>query len=225
MASRKGDHPVNAEKPHARCGAKTRSGSPCRRAPATGRTRCKLHGGATPLGAASPSFKDGRHSKYLPARLLERYNEAAADPELLNLSAEIALIDARLGEVLGRVDKGESGAAWKAALTSLAALKAGIAEGSTRQTAAALTTLEGIIADGLDDYNVWTEIETLLEQRRKLVESEQKRLTAAQQMITSGQAMTLVVALIETVKRHVTDRDTLGAISADIAKLTAISAG
>lgn len=32
------------------CGAKTRSGEPCKRAPAKGRTRCRLHGGATPKG-------------------------------------------------------------------------------------------------------------------------------------------------------------------------------
>lgn len=32
------------------CGAKNRSGEPCKRAPVPGKTRCKLHGGATPSG-------------------------------------------------------------------------------------------------------------------------------------------------------------------------------
>jgi hypothetical protein len=47
------------------CGAKKRDGTPCRRPPLHGRTRCRLHGGATPAGIASPHFKHGRRSKYV----------------------------------------------------------------------------------------------------------------------------------------------------------------
>lgn len=34
----------------ATCGAKTRSGEPCKKSPLNGKERCKLHGGATPKG-------------------------------------------------------------------------------------------------------------------------------------------------------------------------------
>lgn len=47
------------------CGAKTRSGTPCKRPPITGRTRCRLHGGATAFGMAHYNWKHGRRSKYL----------------------------------------------------------------------------------------------------------------------------------------------------------------
>jgi len=47
------------------CGAKTKSGSACRRPPVAGRTRCRLHGGATPYGIASPHFRHGLRSKYV----------------------------------------------------------------------------------------------------------------------------------------------------------------
>ena len=47
----------------ARCGAKTRGGTPCMRARARGRTRCKLHGGAkgsgAPAGERNGNFKHG----------------------------------------------------------------------------------------------------------------------------------------------------------------------
>lgn len=45
-----------------KCGAKTRAGTPCQRAPLAGRTRCRLHGGATPRGRASPHWRHGRRS-------------------------------------------------------------------------------------------------------------------------------------------------------------------
>ncbi|MFM9844605.1 MAG: HGGxSTG domain-containing protein [Dongiaceae bacterium] len=35
----------------ARCGARTRSGGSCGKAPAAGKRRCRLHGGATGSGA------------------------------------------------------------------------------------------------------------------------------------------------------------------------------
>jgi hypothetical protein len=39
------------------CGARRRNGEPCRRLLLAGRTRCRLHGGATPGGVASPHFR------------------------------------------------------------------------------------------------------------------------------------------------------------------------
>ena len=44
--------PVTARKETIRrCGARTRSGDPCRLPPVTGRRRCRMHGGATGSGA------------------------------------------------------------------------------------------------------------------------------------------------------------------------------
>ena len=83
------------------CGAKTRKGTPCLRAPMVN-GRCNLHGGKTPIGAALPQFKTGRYSKYLPARLAERYHEAERDPELLSLRSELALVQARLAELISK---------------------------------------------------------------------------------------------------------------------------
>jgi hypothetical protein len=45
-----------------KCGAKTRAGTPCERFPVPGRTRCKLHGGASPRGVAHPRFQHGVYS-------------------------------------------------------------------------------------------------------------------------------------------------------------------
>ncbi|MFC5081786.1 HGGxSTG domain-containing protein [Microvirga arabica] len=46
-----------------RCGAKTRSGSPCRSPAVSGRTRCRMHGGAkgsgAPKGAANGNYRHG----------------------------------------------------------------------------------------------------------------------------------------------------------------------
>jgi hypothetical protein len=49
-----------------RCGAKTRSGAPCKSAPVTGRRRCRMHGGAdgsgAPKGERNGNYKHGRYT-------------------------------------------------------------------------------------------------------------------------------------------------------------------
>src|SRR3712207_2291629 len=102
-----------------RCGAKTRDGDPCKNAPVTGRTRCRMHGGKQPVGIARHGTTHGKYSAHLPTRMLATYEQAKADPELLALRDEIALADSRLTELLAQVDTGESGATWKATFNAL----------------------------------------------------------------------------------------------------------
>ena len=83
----------------ATCDAKTRAGTPCRRAPMPN-GRCSKHGGKSLAGIASPRFTTGRWSAVLPTRLAARYQAAQADPALLAARDEVALVDARIAEVL-----------------------------------------------------------------------------------------------------------------------------
>jgi hypothetical protein len=54
-----------------RCGAKTRSGAPCKSVPVTGRRRCRMHGGAdgsgAPSGPRNGNYKHGRYTKEVAA--------------------------------------------------------------------------------------------------------------------------------------------------------------
>lgn len=80
------------------CGAKKRNGQPCK-APSMKNGRCRIHGGKSLAGTASPRFKTGAYSKYLPARLKGKYEEFLADPDLFTLNNETALIKSRLSEL------------------------------------------------------------------------------------------------------------------------------
>ena len=202
------------------CGAKKRDGSICRMS-AMPNGRCRLHGGKSPAGIASGTFKTGRYSKVLPARLAGRYAEARDDSELLALKEEIALTDARLQDLLARVDTGESGGLWRdlqgARIAFLAAQRAQDQEAQITT----ITTILDLIRRGHSDYAAWREVGGVLEQRRRLVESERKRLIEMQQTITAEQAMILVQALLASIKEHVTDRAALAAIQTKFIQLTA----
>jgi hypothetical protein len=141
---------------------------------------CKFHGGKTPVGSAAPGFKHGRYSKVLPTVMAEHYQRAKDDHQWMSLREEIALVDARIGEVL-------AGAA---------------AAKSTRP------------------QPIWEAIGPLMEQRRKLIETESRRVKDLHDMITRERAYTLIAALADAVRRHVPDRNQLAAINADFVRLT-----
>lgn len=176
-----------------------------------------MHGGKSQGGVASRTFRDGRYSKYLPAQLLARYHESQEDAELLVLEEEIALLDARIADLLLRVDSGESGSMWRRLGAAWSEVE-GTAPGSADRLVA-LAQLGDLIEGGASDYAAWAEVGDLIQQRRRLVESERRRLVEAQQTITAQQAMVLVSQLSQAVLAHVGDPHVRAAIAADIARL------
>ncbi|MSQ94258.1 MAG: hypothetical protein EXR98_06840 [Gemmataceae bacterium] len=80
----------------------------------TGKKVCFHHGGATPSGIASASFKTGRYSKDLPPPIAGRYQQALENREdLLKLYDEIALLDTRIAELCQNLESGERGTVWE----------------------------------------------------------------------------------------------------------------
>lgn len=206
------------------CGAKARTGEPCRqRAMANG--RCRYHGGLTPGGLASPNLITGRYSKYLPARLMERYQEALKDPALLELKEEIALLDGRLADLLVRVDTGESGIIWRRLQEARGQLLQAWKAKNTERAELAIHEIIDTIARGHGDWMAWQDIHATLEARRRLVESERKRLIDSEQMITAERAMLLFGAIGGIIKRHVSDPAILQSIAADLSEIIDPGAG
>lgn len=199
-----------------KCQAHKTNGDPCNAQAIRGKRVCRVHGGLTPSGLASPHYTHGRYSKALPARLAARYDEATTDPALLELRADVALLDARLADILTRVDTGESGALWTTLQNHRRDVLAAKRVGDSVAQAVALNALLETVGQGHADYRAWQEIGALLEQRRKLVESERKRLIEAQQTLTVEKAMLLIGAISGIIKAHVHDRAILAAIGRDI---------
>lgn len=85
------------------CGAKTRSGKPCK-APAMENGRCRIHGGKTPRGMDSPHWKHGNSSiyrDYLPDGIKGKV-AAFENADPLDLTHELAVTRALLADFLER---------------------------------------------------------------------------------------------------------------------------
>jgi uncharacterized protein YjcR len=68
------DHKRNTEPMHSslRCGAKMRSGRPCRSPAVAGKQRCRMHGGAPGSGAPRGNKNALKHGLYTPEAIAER---------------------------------------------------------------------------------------------------------------------------------------------------------
>lgn len=86
------------------CGARTRSGAPCKRAPLEGKRRCKLHGGASTgpkKGSKNAAKPGGLYSKYLTPE----ETKIAAALTLGSVDEEIRLTRIRLMRALKLEDE------------------------------------------------------------------------------------------------------------------------
>jgi hypothetical protein len=119
------------------CGARLRGrhGEFCAEPPVQGRRRCRLHGGATPVGRESPHFLSGRHARH-PVPLTaaeqaryEQYTTAVYDPARPDLIGDLAL--ARI-QYERAVTAGSSGVAEAAVVARLAAVQGRLATGRVR---------------------------------------------------------------------------------------------
>ena len=203
------------------CGADTKTGKPCE-ATAMPNGRCRRHGGKSLSGIAHPNYQGKGKSKYLPERMRGTYEAALDDPELLVLRNDIAIIDARLYDLLQRVDSGESGKLWRDAQFAYYELLEAMRAQDVKLINSAVARIGRCLDSGVDDYTAWDEVTKAIHQRKGLAESERKRLIEARQMISVEQAMMLLTALLTTIKEHVKDTNALSAIQREFIRITSI---
>jgi hypothetical protein len=187
--------------------------------------RCRMHGGASLIGAATPQYKTGRYSKALPERLRERYEASLTDEKLREFDDDLSVIDARLNDLFMQLDEGGGGEIMGEIKDAHRSFKHANADNDTQAMREALRRLDDAISRGGQEYGVWNEIRMLQEQRRKIVLADAKRLQMTNQLVSVKNVNILISALLDSVSRNVTDRNTLTAITNDFMRITERAGG
>lgn len=184
-----------------------------------GTGRCKKHGGTTATGILHHRFGKGRHTRSMPARLLARYKDALEDPDMHQLDKEIALIDAQIDTLLSKLGEYGGDEIFKDISTSFKALKLASKSGDKFKANEAFAKLEEVVATGHHEAYSWNTIQKLIEQRRKLVLAEAKRLQLTEQFVPVAKVNLLIFAMVDAVKEEITDKDVLERISQRLFRL------
>lgn len=169
------------------CGAKTRSGGECQNAPMEN-GRCRMHGGLTPAGIASPHGKHLRYSKYMSGELGKRAQEVANDSELLEMGAERRVLHARLTQLIENAEDLIQSEAWGTRVQRLfEQYRRAHREGKLDVKFARERELFDELEAGPKEYEVWGEVRATIEEIRRLNESEIKRLEKANRMVPADE--------------------------------------
>lgn len=195
-----------------RCGAKIKNSMKkfgcvmyCDAVPMKDRDRCKFHGGMSPRGLESPHYKGRGYSKDLPARLAHRMERALNDPELTSLAHELALLDARIGEIFQKMPTGESGQAWDDMMVAVNNLDTALQEERLDDAVFWIGQAKKAIRLSKAERDGWNEIYGAISQRRQLADTERKREEMLSGNMTVRQAAVLVTSIQTAILEEVHD--------------------
>ncbi len=197
-----------------KCGAKLRKSHPpryCERSPMPN-GRCHLHGGKSLKGPASATYRGKGYSKYFPSKKLgEIFARSLEDPDLTRLKKDLAIVETRLVELIQSLSSEQSGTLWKQIRKKHRNLKR--SKPNSAKAAKLHNEIGDLIQRGSSDHFIWTEIGQQIELRRRLLDSETKRVLAAHQAMTAEEVRMLIDAVANLIRDHVKDRQTLQKIS------------
>lgn len=188
-----------------RCGALTRDGDECSNPPMVDRTRCRMHGGATPRGMASPHYRHGRRARVLPARLQERYEAAAADQDLLSIRQDVALLSALIDDKLEAWAESSQGPDWQQVFNQIDLIVSSFRVWDWTRSEAELRALAESVSERRAESQVVEEVRSLIDQRARLAAQEHRRLVDLHQVLTVEQVVTFASALAQIVREEVAD--------------------
>ncbi len=207
-----------------RCGGKTNSGGICKRWPAKGGNgRCKRHNGNAVKGPAHPSWKHGEYSKWLPKHMQQTFEETGNDPELLSNRNQIRLTDTFIIDNIKNLKTGENEEVWNEFLKILTEMKAAYLESDSPGMAIGFQLVFDLIDDRIAHYQTQREIMTKVEQRRKLIETEQKLELQGNRAVSVEQLFWLMGAVLSIIETVVTSQEERIEIGTRVDKLITAS--
>jgi hypothetical protein len=188
------------------CGAKTRDGSPCRRQPLAGCTRCRPHGGLSPAGVASPHFKNGRRSKYFPKDFRAKFNDAYQDQEYASLRSDLAMLEVKVRALLGQLDK-DPPVPWTALKEAVVYLRKAETDEQMEESVSLLERLtdQGNAA-AVSQEKTWRQLRELAQERVKAAAAENKRMHDASMVVTIEQMSLLFRSYLAVLCEEIQDR-------------------
>ena len=171
-----------------------------------------MHGGHSLAGPTNGNYKHGFYFQQIPQHL-QGHAAAAFDYEgAVELLSEIALGRTRIAELLERI-KQHGGGTWEVVGKAWDELQDALSasEPDPSRIQAAMRHMESVIKKGLAvDYN-WRLIDQERERLTGLVSVQTKRDEKAQQNLSSQQANSFAMVILEGVQaalmRHLTDED------------------
>lgn len=201
--------------PRKRCGARRhRDGQPCQ-AWALPNGRCKFHGGMSVSGPAHYKWKGGARSKYrefLPESSKMVYDNLMEGSGVLAMHEEIALLEMQIGTVLAEQSPVPLLELWQRALEQFNNEERALVANDWTSRTRSRYALKALLEEGLQDAQAREELRDVIDAKRKVIETESRRMVMAGQVLFADQAAAMFHVCAELVKMLPKERMTEGLV-------------
>lgn len=190
--------------------------------------RCRIHGGKSLGGVASATYRHGRYSRFLPKDLRRRYDASKRDAELLSHQPDLRLVDVHLQELLKQLDGKETVLALSEARRIFGEFEFARKQENHEDMDAHLEALRNVFTVGVPNETVWEDIRDVLELRRKILDTENRRIRESQTTMSSEQVLAVINYVADVLHRSVHQyanrvlaRQILGKVIGDLGTIVA----
>lgn len=143
----------------------------------------------------------------IPNNVQDTFAMALADPDRLSQNAELALVTARIDDLLLALDSNNSIKDLTALVNANSQMKKAWAMGDTVRLQEAMYDVDQIIEGIEKDDSSWKEVIRLIEVRRKLVDNERKYMVQLGQLVPLQDVIHIMQEIANVIVRYVTDDD------------------
>lgn len=165
--------------------------------------------------------RDTKRSRYgqslRQTTLRERYEKQILAPDLLSVRDEVSLLDARLNDLLSKIDS--NALDFESILDSLQNAFTWLGAGDLERTKQSLDVIKEVVERGILEVVIWKEAYAIIEQRRKLVETEMKTIQTIGSMISTDQMMLLVNKMVAAMTLRFKDQEALALFKDDLDRI------
>lgn len=168
--------------------------------------KCHMHGAKSLRGAAHPNFTTGQRSKYAPAKVAARYEEALEDPRLMDLTSNIALREAFIRERLEALDNAPDPAqVWQDMTKQLNALEVAYSQADSVKMAQALRAMRSLISERTRYHKTRNEIESALDSQSRDIEREKRLKLQGEHAASADEIVFIMKALLAFMTQEFAD--------------------
>jgi hypothetical protein len=146
-----------------------------------------------------------------------RYQEALEDEKLLEVSDEIAVLEARAAQLLEQIDEETiTGKTWKSVQKKYFQMRDAVRNNDQKTFTNKLNELGALIRRGSTETEKWESTIEVLDRKRIFQESQRKREIEMSQMMTAEEAFALVDTVMISIRKHVQDQRAFRMINNDL---------
>lgn len=204
-----------------KCDATAKStGLRCNNPAVNGSTKCRLHGGKSLKGQASPTYKHGKFSDYLPERLVRIYEDVQVDDEHHILNRNIRLRETFIREKLAMIDDiPDSAETWSSLRGAVDELNKAYRNTDDGKVYGAIAKIERIIDERELYYQAVNEIQDALNEQRKDKQVISSIEFRGENAIPAKELMVFMGAMLSVINSIVSNQSEINRIHAEIDNL------